>query len=88
VNLLLDEELPGDAPAPDEPEPDDRPDLHDILTGLSERERVVLTLRLESMSYASIGRALGMSEANASQIHSRAVRRLRQALAGRGAPQR
>lgn len=79
-------ELPGDAPAPDEPGADDLPDVGDILAGLTERERVVLTLRLEGMSYASIGRALGVSEANAAQIHSRAVRRLREALSAERRP--
>ncbi len=74
------EEFAGDAISPEEPAPEEGCDLRDVLAVLSERERVVLMLRLEKKSYACIGRALGISEAAAAQIHSRAVKRAREAL--------
>jgi RNA polymerase sigma factor (sigma-70 family) len=48
-------------------------------------ERQVVTLRLEGVASVDIARQFGMSPANVTHIHHRAVKRLKQILTGEGA---
>jgi RNA polymerase sigma factor for flagellar operon FliA len=55
-----------------------RSSLHRALAGLSERDRLVIHLRyFKGMQVREIGRLLGVSEARVSQIHHRALDRIR-----------
>ncbi len=52
------------------------------IDGLGEREKIVLVLYYyENMTLAEIGRVLGVTESRISQMHSKAMRRLRTSLA-------
>jgi len=48
-------------------------------------ERQVVTLRLDGVASVDIARQFGMSPANVTHIHHRAVKRLKQILTGEGA---
>jgi RNA polymerase sigma factor FliA len=60
-------------------------DLAEALLQLPERERQVLALYYyEELSQREISRMLGVTESRISQLHTRALSRLRQAMAGQG----
>jgi RNA polymerase sigma factor (sigma-70 family) len=73
------------APPPDEPKPwagaDEEALAEQLLALLEERQRTVLAMRLDGLSFADIACTLRTSAANAQQIHSRAVRALRARVA-------
>ncbi|HUK63053.1 MAG TPA: FliA/WhiG family RNA polymerase sigma factor [Dongiaceae bacterium] len=55
--------------------------LHDGIAGLSERDRLVLTLSFyEDLSLREIGEVLHITESRVSQIRTRALQRLRDAI--------
>ena len=55
--------------------------LVEAINGLSEREKVVLTLYyFEGMTLAEIGSVLGVTESRVCQIHTKAVGQLRTRL--------
>jgi len=59
--------------------------LSRLIAGLPEREQQVLALYyVEEMTMLETGRALGIGESRVSQLHTRAVGRLRKALRGQG----
>ena len=75
---------PSTAPGPEE-RFEGSPALLDALGALSEREREVIALRYGGdLSGAEVAAVLNLSVANAQQICSRALRRLRDALAPAG----
>ncbi|WP_232212963.1 FliA/WhiG family RNA polymerase sigma factor [Saccharomonospora saliphila] len=60
---------------------DNRKQLADAIAQLSERDRVVVSLYyFESLTLAEIGKVLGVTESRVSQLHTRAVLRLRAKL--------
>ncbi|WP_369822078.1 FliA/WhiG family RNA polymerase sigma factor [Saccharomonospora sp. CUA-673] len=60
---------------------DNRKQLADAISQLSERDRVVVSLYyFESLTLAEIGKVLGVTESRVSQLHTRAVLRLRAKL--------
>lgn len=60
---------------------DNRRQLAEAVAQLGERDRVVVTLYyFENLTLAEIGRVLGVTESRVSQLHTRAVLRLRAAL--------
>lgn len=73
VNVLVDE--------------DDRRQLADAVAELVERDRVIVSLYyFENLTLAEIGRVLGVTESRVSQLHTRAVFRLRAKLAEQATP--
>lgn len=61
---------------------DNRRQLADAVARLSERDRVVVSLYyFENLTLAEIGKVLGVTESRVSQLHTRAVLRLRAKLA-------
>lgn len=59
--------------------------LSRLIAGLPEREQQVLALYyVEEMTMLETGRALGIGESRVSQLHTRAVTRLRKAFRGQG----
>jgi RNA polymerase sigma factor for flagellar operon FliA len=75
---------------PDTPDPAAGVDAGDLrgriaegIAQLPERERVILALRYhQEMKYAEIGEILGTSESRVSQLHAKAVLRMRALLSG------
>jgi RNA polymerase sigma factor for flagellar operon FliA len=64
---------------------DNRRQLADAIAQLGERDRVVVTLYyFENLTLAEIGEVLGVTESRVSQLHTRAVLRLRGALQSQG----
>ncbi|WP_372493843.1 FliA/WhiG family RNA polymerase sigma factor [Prauserella aidingensis] len=62
---------------------DNREQLADAISQLSERDRIVVSLYyFESLTLAEIGKVLGVTESRVSQLHTRAVLRLRAKLQG------
>jgi DNA-directed RNA polymerase specialized sigma24 family protein len=61
------------------------PDSHAAIARLPVIERQVVTLRLDGVASVDIARQFGMSPANVTHIHHRAVKRLKQILTGEGA---
>ncbi|HEV7976216.1 FliA/WhiG family RNA polymerase sigma factor [Amycolatopsis sp.] len=60
---------------------DNRRQLAEAIAQLAERDRVVVTLYyFESLTLAEIGKVLGVTESRVSQLHTRAVMRLRAKL--------
>nr|WP_246382337.1 FliA/WhiG family RNA polymerase sigma factor [Prauserella isguenensis] len=60
---------------------DNREQLADAVAQLSERDRIVVSLYyFESLTLAEIGKVLGVTESRVSQLHTRAVLRLRAKL--------
>jgi RNA polymerase sigma factor for flagellar operon FliA len=60
---------------------DNRRQLADAIAQLAERDRVVVSLYyFESLTLAEIGKVLGVTESRVSQLHTRAVMRLRAKL--------
>ncbi|WP_418190831.1 FliA/WhiG family RNA polymerase sigma factor [Amycolatopsis albispora] len=60
---------------------DNRRQLADAIAQLSERDRIVVSLYyFESLTLAEIGKVLGVTESRVSQLHTRAVLRLRAKL--------
>ena len=60
---------------------DNRRQLADAVAHLSERDRVIVSLYyFESLTLAEIGKVLGVTESRVSQLHTRAVLRLRAKL--------
>jgi RNA polymerase sigma factor for flagellar operon FliA len=60
---------------------DNRRQLADAIAQLAERDRVVVSLYyFESLTLAEIGKVLGVTESRVSQLHTRAVVRLRAKL--------
>lgn len=60
---------------------DNRRQLADALAQLSERDRAIVSLYyFESLTLAEIGKVLGVTESRVSQLHTRAVLRLRAKL--------
>lgn len=60
---------------------DNRRQLADAIAQLAERDRVVVSLYyFESLTLAEIGKVLGVTESRVSQLHTRAVLRLRAKL--------
>jgi RNA polymerase sigma factor for flagellar operon FliA len=61
---------------------DNRRQLADAIAQLTERDRVVVTLYyFENLTLAEIGKVLGVTESRVCQLHTRAVLRLRNAMA-------
>jgi len=59
--------------------------LHRVVDNLSERERMLVQMHYyEGVSFDKIAGMMGVSKQRISQIHSRAVRRLRETLAHEG----
>ncbi|MGH3437419.1 MAG: FliA/WhiG family RNA polymerase sigma factor [Sciscionella sp.] len=81
----LAETLPDDGtpdPASRLVDQDNRRQLAEAVARLAERDRVVVTLYyFENLTLAEIGRVLGVTESRVSQLHTRAVLRLRSTLA-------
>ncbi|WP_253862890.1 FliA/WhiG family RNA polymerase sigma factor [Prauserella halophila] len=62
---------------------DNRKQLADAIAQLNERDRIVVSLYyFESLTLAEIGKVLGVTESRVSQLHTRAVLRLRAKLQG------
>ena len=62
--------------------------MADAIARLPEREKLVIALYYyENLTLREIGEVLGVTESRISQLHTKAVLRLRAAHAGRG-PQR
>ncbi|WP_176968961.1 FliA/WhiG family RNA polymerase sigma factor [Amycolatopsis xylanica] len=60
---------------------DNRRQLADAISQLTERDRIVVSLYyFESLTLAEIGKVLGVTESRVSQLHTRAVMRLRAKL--------
>ncbi|MBA0128233.1 FliA/WhiG family RNA polymerase sigma factor [Haloechinothrix sp. YIM 98757] len=60
---------------------DNRKQLADAIAQLAERDRIIVSLYyFESLTLAEIGRVLGVTESRVSQLHTRAVLRLRAKL--------
>nr|WP_308292087.1 FliA/WhiG family RNA polymerase sigma factor [Prauserella alba] len=60
---------------------DNRKQLADAIAQLNERDRIVVSLYyFESLTLAEIGKVLGVTESRVSQLHTRAVLRLRAKL--------
>ncbi|PRX48403.1 RNA polymerase sigma-28 (SigD/FliA/WhiG) subunit [Prauserella shujinwangii] len=60
---------------------DNRRQLADAISQLTERDRIVVSLYyFESLTLAEIGKVLGVTESRVSQLHTRAVLRLRAKL--------
>jgi RNA polymerase sigma-70 factor (ECF subfamily) len=68
------------APPPDSERPWTSQEAGELLARLlgllDARSRVVISMQLEGQSFASIGKAVGISEGNARLIHHRALQRL------------
>lgn len=55
--------------------------LREAINGLQERERILITRHyLEGVNFEAIARTMGVSKQRISQMHTRAIRRLREAL--------
>ena len=85
VSLLLDTLPDSGAPDPqvlvDESELRDR--IADAIAALPEREKLVVALYYyENLTLREIGEVLGVTESRVSQLHTKAVLRLRSKLAG------
>ncbi|OZM74227.1 FliA/WhiG family RNA polymerase sigma factor [Amycolatopsis antarctica] len=66
---------------------DNRRQLAEAIAQLAERDRVVVSLYyFESLTLAEIGKVLGVTESRVSQLHTRAVLRLRAKLVEQQAP--
>jgi RNA polymerase sigma factor FliA len=59
----------------------------DAITSLPEREKLVITLYYyEDLTLREIGEVLGVTESRVSQLHTKAILRLKARLSGAGAP--
>ena len=86
---LLDTIEDTDAPSPAEAldETDVRETLADAIARLPEREKLVITLYYyEELTLREIGEVLGVTESRVSQLHTKAVLRLRSRLSGSRVP--
>jgi RNA polymerase sigma factor for flagellar operon FliA len=86
---LLDTIEDTDAPSPAEAldETDVRETLADAIARLPEREKLVITLYYyEELTLREIGEVLGVTESRVSQLHTKAVLRLRSRLSGARIP--
>ena len=86
---LLDTIEDTDAPSPSEAldETDVRETLADAIARLPEREKLVITLYYyEELTLREIGEVLGVTESRVSQLHTKAVLRLRSRLSGSRVP--
>ena len=55
--------------------------LHDVINGLPEKERMVIVLHYyEGLTMKNIAKILGVSESRVSQIHSKTLMKMRQAI--------
>ena len=62
-----------------------RETLADAISRLPEREKIVITLYYyEELTLREIGEALGVTESRVSQLHTKAVARLKSRLTGSG----
>jgi RNA polymerase sigma factor FliA len=62
-----------------------RETLADAISRLPEREKIVITLYYyEELTLREIGEVLGVTESRVSQLHTKAVLRLKSRLTGRG----
>ena len=82
VLRLFEPGVDADAPVPSDRAPPwgegDVPTVvRAMLEHLDERERTLISLRLEGMDTPTIARSLGISEANVYQVHSRGIAKLR-----------
>src|SRR5699024_6166915 len=79
VDVLPDDEAAD--PASVLVDEDNRRQLADAVAHLSERDRAIVSLYyFESLTLAEIGKVLGVTESRVSQLHTRAVLRLRAKL--------
>ena len=57
--------------------------MADVIASLPEREKIVVTLYYyEELTLREIGEVLGVTESRVSQLHTKAILRLRARLAG------
>ena len=85
LDMLEDPESIRPEEALDEPEV--REALADAISRLPEREKLVVTLYYyEELTLREIGEVLGVTESRVSQLHTKAVLRLRSRLQGAAAP--
>ena len=54
--------------------------LGDAISGLPEREKIVVSLYYERLTLREIGEVLGVAESRVSQLHTKAVLRLRRSF--------
>jgi len=79
VEALQDEDAPD--PVSVLVDRDNRRQLADAIAQLTERDRIIVSLYyFESLTLAEIGKVLGVTESRVSQLHTRAVLRLRAKL--------
>jgi RNA polymerase sigma factor for flagellar operon FliA len=65
---------------------DDRRELMGALNRIPERERMIVTLHyFQGVQLSEIARSLGVTESRVSQLHTRALRMMREALEARNA---
>jgi len=85
LDTIEDTEAPSPAEALDET--DVRETLADAIARLPEREKLVITLYYyEELTLREIGEVLGVTESRVSQLHTKAVLRLRSRLSGARIP--
>jgi RNA polymerase sigma factor for flagellar operon FliA len=85
LDTLEDESRPRPSQALDETEL--RETMADAISRLPEREKLVITLYYyEELTLREIGEVLGVTESRVSQLHTKAVLRLRSRLGGALAP--
>lgn len=85
IDTIEDEAGPSPTAALDETET--REAIADAVSRLPEREKLVVTLYYyEELTLREIGEVLGVTESRVSQLHTKAVLRLKSRLAGQPAP--
>jgi len=82
---LADDSAPQ--PGTDIVEAEDRRELMGCMNGLPERERMIVTLHyFQGVQLAEIARSLGVTESRVSQLHTRALRLMRETMAAKAEP--